>query len=261
MFGRCAQTNPTGGTLVENVESFHIGIFPVTQGQWYAVMGNMPSFFTGTNANVGGTDLEPFERDELPVERVSWYDVLVFANRLSVQYSLRPAYSINGSTNPSDWGDVPTTSTTAWNNVEIVEGANGWRLPTEHEWEFAAKGGRLSVGHGGSVGGPPANTGATETHTYLIFSGSDTATEVSWHNLNSGRRTRPVGSLQPNELGLYDMSGNVWEWTWDRSPPTSTNRVIRGGAWGSFVSLHLATQFSISPAFRLLDAGFRLVRP
>jgi len=151
---------------------------------------------------------------------------------ISIRDGLLPAYKIGGSTDPAEWGTVPTSSHATWNAVEIVEGANGWRLPTEHEWEFAAKGGRLSVGHGGRVGDRPANTGATETHTYFVHSGSNTVTEVSWHDANSGSRTRPVGSLQANELGLHDMSGNVWERTWDRlPPPTGVTRVIRGGSW------------------------------
>ena len=263
MFGRNGET---GGAL-QTVGNFHIGIFQVTQGQWYEVMPDnpRPSFFTGTNAathwGAGGVPSLTLEQDELPVERVSWYDALVFANRLSIRDGLRPAYRINDSTDPDIWGEVPTTSTVAWNNVVIVDEANGWRLPTEYQWEFAAKGGRLSVGHGGRVGDPPANTGATETHTYLVFSGSNTATEVAWHGSNSGNQTRPVGSLQANELGLYDMSGNVSEWMWDIWPHPIAARVVRGGSWVHWeVNTRSVHRYGLPPVYRGYFRGFRLVR-
>ena len=250
MFGRCAQINENGGDLI-TVPGFHIGRFPVTQGQWYAVMGNTPSFFTGANVWGGGTAPETFERDDLPVEQVSWYDVLVFANRLSIQDGLQPAYRINNSTDPDDWGDIPTASDADWNDVEIVAGANGWRLPTEHQWEFAAKGGRLSAGFTG-----------TDSDTYFIFSGSDDADEVAWYSGNSGNRTHPVGEKEPNELGLYDMSGNVWEWAWDRRTPEGVTRVQRGGSWGNAeASSRSALQDGGGPALRTFALGFRLVRP
>ena len=253
VFGRCAQNNPTGGTLV-TVRNFHIGKYPVTQGQWFAVMGNWPSFFTGTNASSGGNSIPAtpmFNPDNLPVERVSWYDVLVFANKLSERDGLQPVYRINGSTNPSAWGDVPPTNTAAWNDVETVEGANGWRLPTEHEREFAAKGGTQSSGYTG-----------TNSDTYFIWSGSNTVAAVAWHSGNSGSRTHPVGSLQANELGLYDMSGNVWEWTWDWWTPTSAYRVFRGGSWNdSATNTRSALRSSGLPAAPLNIVGFRLVRP
>jgi len=261
MFGRCADQNPDGGTLVEIVESFHIGRFPVTQGQWYAVMTNnrRPSFFDGTNAAGdwvdGGWESNPatpmFNRNNLPVEQVSWYDVLVFANRLSIQDGLRPAYRINNSTNPDDWGDIPTANDADWNDVEIVAGANGWRLPTEHQWEFAAKGGRLSSGFSG-----------TDSDTYFIFSGSDDADEVAWHWGNSGGRTHPVGEKESNELGLYDMSGNVWEWAWDRWTPEGAYRVVRGGSWYSAAAFSRSViRSDVNPTDLNFDLGFRLVRP
>jgi len=195
-----------------NINSFQIGKYEVTQGEWVSVMGNNP--------NIAG-DLN------LPVETVSWYQILIYCNKLSISESLKPCYSINGSTNPDTWGSVPENSSSEWNLATCDFTANGYRLPTEAEWEFAARGGNNTV--------------------FRKYSGSNYADEVAWYNLNSGMTTHIVGSKQPNELGLYDMSGNVWEFTWDwygsysvpdqsnpTGPASGTNRVLRGGSWGGY---------------------------
>lgn len=192
------------------LSSFYISKYEVKQSEWISIMGTNPSEFTG-NVN-------------RPVEQVSFYSVLVYCNKRSIAEGLTPVYSINSSTNPTAWGTIPTTSNATWDAAVCNWSANGYRLPTESEWEFAARGG-------------------TNTPDYL-YAGSDTANLVSWYDANSSNTTNPVGLKQANGLGLYDMSGNVQEWVWDwygtysstaasdpHGPASGTNHVIRGGSW------------------------------
>jgi formylglycine-generating enzyme required for sulfatase activity len=150
---------------------------------------------------------------------------------------------------------IPASNNAQWNNVQIVPGSNGYRLPTEAQWEFAAKGG--------------------QAQSPFTFSGSNNAAAVAWHNANSGRMTRAVGGLAANVLGIHDMSGNVWEWVWDwhgaypgtaQTDPTGVSsgsyRVIRGGSWHSTaVSARSVDRNNFNPAFRAGTVGFRVSRP
>jgi formylglycine-generating enzyme required for sulfatase activity len=145
------------------VQSFYMGIYAVTQEEWVKVTGSNPSKFRGP---------------DLPVETVNWYDAVEYCNQRSKQEGLTPAYQ--GSSV----------------NITCNFRVNGYRLPTEAEWEYAAKGGNQA----GSI---------------YEYSGSNNVDEVGWYIENSGGSTHAVGRKQPNRLGLYDMSGNVREWCWD----------------------------------------------
>jgi len=244
MYGR---NGSTGGTL-KTVGSFRMGKYPVTQRQWEEVMGDNPSAFKNNPA-------EGEAQENRPVENVSWYKILVFANKLSVKEGMLPAYEIKGSTDPEDWGDVPTANDEDWDAVKVRKVADGWRLPTELQWEYAAKGGTRSAGYTGR-----------ESDTYFLYPGSDDADAVAWYTDNSGGKTHAVGKKKPNELGLYDMGGNVYEWCFDLYDPTGassgSDRVLRGGCWGDSAGL-VRSAYRISRGPFIWDGvyGFRLVRP
>lgn len=174
--------------------------------------------------------------NDCPVESVSWYDAVSFANKLSVKEGLEKCYEIDG--NDVKW---------------VVEDCSGWRLPTEAEWEYAARGG--------------------ENYKYA---GSNNLSEVAWHKVNSGRKTHVVGQKKANGYGLYDMSGNVYEWCWDwygkdyysssteedpKGPSSGSDRVTRGGSWGSSAWItRVSFRGWVNPSNTNYDVGFRLIR-
>jgi len=187
--------------------AFNMSEYPITQAQYKAVMGTNPSAAGSGSSN--------------PVDSVSWYEALVFCNTLSIADGLTPVYSINGSTTPSVWGTVPSSADMTWDEVTMLSGANGYRLPTTSEYLWASMGGLQdglssdivanstygSVNQSGYLKGYAGSTEASGGQTNIA--------NYCWETNNSSGTTQPVGQKNPNELGLYDMCGNVSEWTWD----------------------------------------------
>ncbi|MCL1993233.1 MAG: SUMF1/EgtB/PvdO family nonheme iron enzyme [Spirochaetes bacterium] len=252
--GRNANEGPQRQVTIS--EGFWMGVYPVTQEEWTRVMGSNPS------GNQASNPMSPVVGDvegRRPVVNVNWYDAIVFANRLSIMEGLSPAYRINGSTNPDHWGAVPTNSNAVWNAVEIVPGSNGWRLPTEAQWEYSVR-----------AGTPTAfSNGMNNWQSEAAFA------NIGWFSSNSGNRAREVGRTQANPWGLHDMHGNVWEWVWDwfgtypnqaQTDPSGessgTERVLRGGRFNAPAQdARSAARFNINPSLRIPNVGFRLVRP
>ena len=224
-----------GGELPEDselhgtkVEGFEIGKFPVMKEEydWIRVWGMGRGYSLAAGLAPGNSH---------PVTHVSWYDAVKWCNAKSEHELLVPVYTINGLIDRAgEYG--PDGSKLVARN----ERANGYRVPTEAEWEWAARGGPFSRGH--------------------KYSGSDEADEVGWHGENAEGRTWPVGLKAANELGVHDMSGNVWEWCWDLDDSMSANR-LRGGSWKHQAADAAVTyRVSRAPDSRYSAIGFRLAR-
>jgi sulfatase modifying factor 1 len=231
------------------VSAFSMSATEITRAQWTTVTG-LP--------DPSDTDVSTGQND--PVQNVKWYQALVFCNKLSLREGLTPVYTISGSTNPNDWGIVPTGDFDAtWDAVTANWSATGYRLPTEMEWMWAAMGARNG------------NTGYGET--FAGSTGSNALDDYAWHSSNSGDVTHEVGSKLPNELGFYDMSGSVWEWCWgwagDYPTGAPTNyseaasrsaRVNRGGSWSDHASnCSVAYRNFNYPYDQFNNVGFRVV--
>ena len=234
-------SSDNGSVTVEN--DFYIGRYHVTQAEFEAVMDFNPSYFRDENyPNLRGNS------DNRPVENVSWYDAVMYCNKLSELEGLDKYYNISDIEYYGDegkWGGLPNNIRVA--TVTINESANGYRLPTRYEHEYAARGGK--------------NGDATR------FAGSDVLEDVGWFAGNStvangvipsNRGTMPVGEKKANEIGIYDMSGNVYDWT---NTVSGSNYIRRGGCW-NFCANYTSVGYGSfpKPSRRNLYVGFRLAR-
>ncbi|MEU6023507.1 SUMF1/EgtB/PvdO family nonheme iron enzyme [Micromonospora sp. NPDC047134] len=187
------------------LQPYDIAAVPITQEQYAQVTGEHPSAATG---------------DRLPVESVSWWNAIRFCNALSQQEGLTPAYRIEGE------------------QVDWTVDAEGYRLPTEAEWEYACRAGTTGPRYG------PLD-------------------EIAWYRGNSAERIHEVAGKQPNAWGLYDMLGNVWNWCWDvyDAEVYGSYRVLRGGGWfDEQWSCRASVRRRSHPTFTVDDVGFRVAR-
>jgi uncharacterized repeat protein (TIGR02543 family) len=255
------QRDSTAANVSVITKGYWLGETEVTQELFQAVMETNPSYFNGSSGKEAADGETQAKR---PVEGINWYAAIAFCNKLSVADGKDPVYSVSGIT---DWtnlaySSIPISGNSTWNRVTQDLSKNGYRLPTEMEWMWAAMGADKTT--------QPNTSGYNKA-----FAGSNRSNSIEnyvWYDDPSGK-THEVGKKTANELNLFDMSGNVFEWVWDwydsysngeltdpAGPASGTYRVIRGGSWHFDASYcAVAYQGYGSPNARSSSIGFRVL--
>lgn len=193
----------TRSSRTVELEEFRLATTPVTRAEFNAVIGSPPP---------------PSEREECPADSVTWYEAVAWCNAASLAHGLTEAYRIEGD------------------RVDWRLDADGYRLPTEAEWEWACRAGTTGPRHG-ELG------------------------RIAWTEADEVSGPQPVGRRDPNAHGLFDMLGNVWEWCWDFADPSryADYRTLRGGGWADpHWSVRASVRRGSTPELRLDDVGFRV---